>query len=540
MMVKSAFSHLQSDTGAQPTEETGGSSRRALLAASVAGVAAVFTQPGSVLRTRRTAPAPTADPEYRLLKRITTGFTWAALRRSVRKMQLVFLTPPQPSSSMKSLLPTALTLFALSPLASTQENVLLIIADDVGVDRVAAYGEHPDPGNTPNIDRLAQRGTLFRNAWAYTTCSPTRATILTGRYGFRTGIGKALRNWPGEFSLPLSEVLLPEALRNGSPHGYHNSIIGKWHLGGQDEGLDHPRDSGFDHHSGTIYQVGPGGFYAWDKVINGVAVGSNVYATTDTTDDALRTINHLPEPWLIVVTYNAAHAPYHVPPAHLHNFILLGEPDDDPINHHKAMVMAMDAEIGRLLGGMGQSVSQRTNVILIGDNGTQAEATQPPFLSEHAKGTPYEGGVNVPFIISGPRVTQPGSECDALVHSIDLFATIADMTDTDLSSVIPASTPIDSVSMPPYLANPGQPSIRNTVFSERFSPNGPAPQNFIFRTMRERRYKIVRRPQRDEFYDLESDEFEQTNLLRDPGTMTSAEQAAYLRLALHLDALLNS
>ncbi len=76
-MVKSASSHVQPDTGAQPTEETGGSSRRALLAASVAGVAAMFTQPASALRTRRTAPAPTVDPEYRLLKRITNGFTWA-------------------------------------------------------------------------------------------------------------------------------------------------------------------------------------------------------------------------------------------------------------------------------------------------------------------------------------------------------------------------------------------------------------------------------------------------------------------------------
>ena len=69
------------------------------------------------------------------------------------------------------------------------DNVLLLIADDLGVDRIGAYAEHPDPGLTPNIDRLAERGVLFRNCWSNPYCSATRATIWTGRYCFRTGVG---------------------------------------------------------------------------------------------------------------------------------------------------------------------------------------------------------------------------------------------------------------------------------------------------------------------------------------------------------------
>ena len=91
-------------------------------------------------------------------------------------------------------------------------NVLLIVADDLGVDRIGAYQEHPQPAHTPIVDELAADGLLFRNAWSNPTCSPTRATLLTGRYSFRTGVGRAITYAGGTFELPVTEQSLARSL----------------------------------------------------------------------------------------------------------------------------------------------------------------------------------------------------------------------------------------------------------------------------------------------------------------------------------------
>ena len=90
-------------------------------------------------------------------------------------------------------------------------NILVLLTDDQGIDQVAAYGEHPNPPATPRIDALADQGVLFRNAWAYPTCSPARAALLTGRLGRRTGVGDALQYRQG-LELRTSEAALPAAL----------------------------------------------------------------------------------------------------------------------------------------------------------------------------------------------------------------------------------------------------------------------------------------------------------------------------------------
>ena len=118
---------------------------------------------------------------------------------------------------------------ALSALATAQvPNTLLIIADDIGVDMVSCYDEGPDPAVTPNIDRLASEGVLFRNAWANPACSPTRAQIQTGRYSFRTGIGMIVGN--SGWALQLSENTLAEIISSSSPSVTDLGFVGKWHL----------------------------------------------------------------------------------------------------------------------------------------------------------------------------------------------------------------------------------------------------------------------------------------------------------------------
>ncbi|HTE05817.1 MAG TPA: sulfatase-like hydrolase/transferase, partial [Planctomycetota bacterium] len=130
-----------------------------------------------------------------------------------------------------------LSLLICTAAAGQQHNVLLLVADDLGVDRVGAYAAVPDPGHTPRIDALAAQGVLFRNAYANPVCSPTRITLLTGKYGFRTGMGLAMNYALDTFEVSPSEVCLPEALAPS----YRSFVFGKWHMSTKKvSGLLHP------------------------------------------------------------------------------------------------------------------------------------------------------------------------------------------------------------------------------------------------------------------------------------------------------------
>jgi arylsulfatase A-like enzyme len=108
-------------------------------------------------------------------------------------------------------------------------NVLIVLLDDVGTDKIGAYAEHPRPAHTPNLDALAAEGVLFRNAWATPQCSPSRAALLTGRYGRRSGVGRTVQAYESSYELPPDELTLPEMLR-GAPDAWDSSEVGKWHL----------------------------------------------------------------------------------------------------------------------------------------------------------------------------------------------------------------------------------------------------------------------------------------------------------------------
>ncbi|MFT7678732.1 MAG: arylsulfatase B [Planctomycetota bacterium] len=395
-------------------------------------------------------------------------------------------------------------------------NIIVIVADDFGVDMLNAYGEGTAPACTPNIDALASQGMLFRNAWTNPICSPTRAALLTGRYGFRTGIGTVVGN--NEAGLPLSEEAMPEMLL-----GYASTAVGKWHLSGN-LGLDHPRDQGFDHFAGFI-RGAIQNYFQWPKVVDGANTGSSVYSTTDIANEAINAVGSLPSPWYVQVNFNAPHSPWHVPPTNLcpglpcaNNWC--GNLPTNPSNREmgKAMVEAMDTELGRILASVHQ-VDPNAIVVFMGDNGTPAQLSEAPFLPNHAKGTMFEGGVNVPLIISGPGIL--AADCNALVSSVDLFATFAQLAH------VRAGTE-DSVSMVPYFHAPHL-RLREMTYTETFSPNGGTlPFNQHSRCVREERYKLIRiTGQSDQLYDLQQDPFETNNLL--PG-LNTMQQDAFDRL----------
>lgn len=411
----------------------------------------------------------------------------------------------------------------LSPVAAGAggENVLVVLADDVGVDRVAAYGEHPLVGPTPTLDALAERGVLFRNAWATPLCSPTRAALLTGRFPFRTGVGKGTSDDP--YGLQLEEMTIPEMLEAGKPGSYRSLAFGKWHLAGNGDTPMHPLLQGFEHHAGALNNLTT--YFVWVKFVDGVSQQATTYATTDLVDDVLATLPGLQEPWFAYLAFNAAHIPYHAPPDSLHSFALSGDPLDSIAEHHKAMVEAFDTELGRMLEGLGEDLLARTTLVFLGDNGTPREATELPWISAHGKNTVYEGGVRVPMIVTGPRVARRGSECDALVNVVDLYATVAEIACVDLDAVQPFDRPLDSISLLPFLADPKRSSLRRFNYSESFRPNGfLLPWDKDIRALRGPRFKLVRNQylDQDELYDLLLDPLERQDLLHD-GLPTSAE-----------------
>jgi arylsulfatase A-like enzyme len=398
------------------------------------------------------------------------------------------------------------------------------------VDNVGAYGEAPDAARTPVLDALAQQGILFRNCWSNTACSPSRATLLTGRYCRNTGFGWGTDYSTAATELPLSEISVAEAL----PAAYRTAAVGKWHLGSQHiSGPLHANLQGFEQFRG-ILSVIPGafgnGYVNWEKVTDGVFSQSTKYVTTEQVDDALELIGSFGnEPWFLWLAFFAPHSPFHKPPANLHTYTLPASVNANVPIHYKAAAEAMDTELGRLLAGMDPAVRANTIVIFVGDNGTPAQASTGQFTPAHAKLSPYEGGINVPLIIAGPGVAQ-GAECAALVNTTDFFATIV-----ELAGAAPVPAAQDSVSLVPYLAAPALPSLRTYAYAEMFRPNGPGPYTERQRAVRDARYKLIELytqssvPHKVELYDLAQDPFEQTNLLLAP--LTPDAQAAYTALA---------
>lgn len=392
-------------------------------------------------------------------------------------------------------------------------NIVLVIADDFGVDLMSSYAEGGDLPCTPVLDDLTASGMLFRNAWATPQCSPTRTQLLTGRYGFRTGIGT-----PGGANLSLDEVIVPEMLT-----GYSSAAVGKWHIGGNGtSAMTHPNDSGFDHFAGSRGNLSD--YSDWDKLENGVLLPTMTYATTDTADEAIEAIQTMPQPFYLHVAFNAPHGPAHVPdpvlcPAACPASDYCGSVVQGSDNWEKARasVGAMDSELGRILAVL-DAVDPDAYVFFIGDNGTANNATRPPFVNGHAKGTVYEGGLNVPLVVRGPGVAA-GTECAGLVSAVDLWATFAELSGR-------AAATEDSVSMVPYFDDPNL-SLRSTVYSESFSPNFQTlPFNNHERAIRDERYKLIRRTgEADEFFDLLTDPWESNDLVPTLVPGSAAEQA---------------
>lgn len=433
----------------------------------------------------------------------------------------------------------------------SSENVLVLVLDDIGVDGLASYGLGSDLPSTPNIDALASKGVVFENAWSNPVCSPTRATIQTGRYPLRTGVGFTVTEYSQE--LALSEVTIPEMLKLTGTN-IASGAFGKWHLGNSGNGgPSSPNLAGYDTYQGALINLHPPqNYFRYFKTNNGFAYASLKYVTSEAIDDARDWINSQrsqSKPWFAYVAFHAPHTPFHAPPSNLHSVDLstAGLPKDDPRPYWKAMVEAADTEIGRLLSQISIDYTN-TTVILLGDNGTHPAVIVPPFIPSQGKGTAYEGGVHVPFIVAGPDVTAPGRS-NALISTSDIFATVSEVTGANYAPLSAAPgdqegpNTLDSVSLVPYLKNPKTRSIRRFLWAEMFRPTN-APATIIRRAVRNQRFKLIMQQSPTAgsemfFFDLELDPFEQNDLLQGAG-LTPLQQKNFDRLTIQAAGVLSS
>ncbi len=441
---------------------------------------------------------------------------------------------------MKRIFCVGLILFWVAT-AQAQRNTILIIADDLGTDYFGFFEDHQDTVDVPNIRALLSKGVRFKNVMSYPVCSSTRAGILTGRYSFRTGVGNIVGGTGGSGPLDTAEISIPKLLKIYNP-AIAKANIGKWHLlpAAPAINLVSPLALGYNHSEGPFIGQLPS-FTNWTKYTDGVTSTVTNYATSENVDNAITWLNQQGNnPFFLWLAFNAPHEPLHLPPANLHTYNTLsgtqGDINQNPKPYFKAMIQAMDTEIGRLFS-MLQTAGKldSTDIIFIGDNGNTKRTAQITNL-DRAKGTVYQYGVHVPMIIAGPSVVNPGRASDALVNTADIFATVLDLFGyTNWQAQIPNNKPVDSKSMLPIIKNVST-QVRPWAFSEIFKLT---PDSADGKAMRNMDYKLIRFDYgHEEFYNLATDPNEDVNLLN--GTMSATDIINYNYLCNEMTTLVGN
>ncbi|RME94146.1 MAG: hypothetical protein D6772_15040, partial [Bacteroidetes bacterium] len=279
----------------------------------------------------------------------------------------------------------------------TSPNILLIIADDMGIDATNGYLDSERMPVTPHLDAIRDAGVKFVNTWASAACTPTRAAIMSGKYGINTGVMRP----PGNLDLVHASIFTKLTALSGDT--YAKTLIGKWHISFP-VNYDHPWLHGVDHYEG-LFTGAVDDYYNWTKVVNGEEVQVEEYVTTHLTDAAIDWVGQQDQPWFLWLAHVAPHNPFHIPPAGLYS----QANTNNNRGRYLAAIEAMDHEIGRLLASLDEATRANTVIIFIGDNSTPGRVVQG-FPDEHAKGTLYEGSVRVPMFIAGKGVDRVGEE----------------------------------------------------------------------------------------------------------------------------------
>ncbi len=351
------------------------------------------------------------------------------------------------------------------PANPQRPNVVLIITDDVGYGDIGSYGA-PDI-KTPNIDRLAKEGVRLTDFYAAPTCTPTRASLITGRYQQRVALERPLGSvGPAlEQGLPATGRSLPRLLKN---NGYATGLIGKWHLGYKPE--FGPNAHGFDYFFGFL--SGLIDFYTHTRAGDGLSdlfenttpVHEEGYMTDLITARAVRFVGqHAAEPFFLEVAYNAAHWPFQ-PPDHYskapNNAAFQGPEDAIPATRkdYVAMLERADAGVGQIMQELRtRGLAQDTLVIFTNDNGGEWLSRNAPLF--HRKDTLWEGGIRVPAIFRWPGRLPAGRTSAQAGITMDLTASILAATNTP----VPPEARLEGMNILPILEG-RSPLVERTLF----------------------------------------------------------------------------
>lgn len=405
------------------------------------------------------------------------------------------------------------SLRAVAPLP----NVVFILADDLGRQDLACFGNKFF--QTPNLDRLAAQGARFTNAYAACpVCSPTRASILTGRYPVRTGITDWITGRPhhpqGPLTTPrtatelkLSETTIAEALK---PAGYSTASVGKWHLGG--EGF-YPTDQGFDlniggNHSGSPPPSKPPYFGPFE--LPGLTAAPGEFLTSKLTDAAARFIaGPRTNPFFLYLAHYTVHTPISAREADVARHRDKAQGRYNPT--YAAMVESLDESVGRVMDAVDRSgAADRTMIVFFSDNGgLRYEGLSKNPVTDNAplragKGHLYEGGIREPLIVRYPKAVKPGSVIDTPVSSVDFYPTFC-----AAAGVSPG--PVDGVDLMPLLRGGKLKSRPLFWHYPHYSNQGGEPGSAI----REGDWKLIEFHEdgRRELYNLRDDISETRNLI---------------------------
>jgi arylsulfatase A-like enzyme len=402
-------------------------------------------------------------------------------------------------------------------------NVVVIVADDLGIDAVGFYEAIlgtswalascgfsppvpcPPEVQLPNIARLQEHGVLFTEAWATPTCSPTRATILTGRYGFRYGIGGPIQPCASGCeqgtSLPDTEVLLPEVLGSEFARG----AFGKWHVTSTPDSsvtcttAGAPWKNGFEVFQGQFQPVNAlycdpaGGPVPWSEILgagNGLRCSalsrgvapSSCCLVTEQVQDAIDWIASSYGGGRRLFCYLTPQSPYEHAQWPVSTATCRTVPagrgcttatGTELLAAYGARLESLDREIGRVLdtldelAGPDQRWWHTTTVLFLGDNGSPTNVARAPFGSSKSKGALHEGGLRVPFVVSGAAVAPPrrGAISDELVNTVDVFATVIALA----GRAPPSGVRIDGVDLTPYLKTNPPSGLRSFSFAEQWT-----------------------------------------------------------------------
>lgn len=328
---------------------------------------------------------------------------------------------------------------AAEPPAERKPNIVFILADDLGWMDTGVYGS--TYYETPNIDRLASQGTRFTNYHSCQNCAPSRAALMSGQYGPRTGIytvgGINRFNWPSRplrpvdnvTELPLDRATIATQLKAA---GYATAMFGKWHLGVK-RGC-HPSQRGFDE---AIVSEGLHFDFKTDPPTD---YPKGIYLADWLTDKAVDFIRRKKDgPFFLYLPHFAVHEPLQAKPELIAKFKQKTSSglQDNPT--YAAMIASVDQSVGRVLATLDElKIADRTVVVFSSDNGGVGVydfegVRSPSGVTDNAplrgaKAQLYEGGVRDPLIVRWPGVTRPGSVCEEPTIHVDLYPTLLEIS----------------------------------------------------------------------------------------------------------------